>query len=309
MLDTYRRKKLEERRQSALLGIHYERSRFEEMAQRAKGAGETPDVEFYGGVLARLLGLEQRAIQETNIDEFDDLVEQAEQQGTLRAYICPRTEVEDEGRLAIDVMAEWGVPKAIVERLRDSLGQKLKDTDTQSARGALRAIFEENNSWASYTDDYEDTMRGYTRWLFGATFFLLVLTVTGFYFRLKAFPLVFLGTLLCGGAAGSCVSVMLKLPLFDVSLSGELDAYGRRIWSRTGAGTVASLIGCAFLGWGVLPVSLQNQTFSDVVNACAAADAALCTITKALILLAISILFGFSERTLASIERRVLGGE
>jgi hypothetical protein len=142
-----------------------------------------------------------------------------------------------------------------------------------------------------------------------ATIVLLVLAVVGFYFRLKAFPLIFLGILLCAGGAGSCVSVMLKLPLLDVSLSGELDAYGRRIWSRIGAGIVASLVGCALLGWGVLPISIQNQTYADVVTACTAHDPTACTSTKVLILLAVAILFGFSERTLASFERRVLGGE
>jgi len=62
-------------------------------------------------------------------------------------------------------------------------------------------------------------------------------------------------------------------------------------------------------GWGVLPISLQGQTFSDVVTACTAQDASSCTITKALILLAIAILFGFSERTLTSLEQKVLGGD
>jgi hypothetical protein len=77
--------------------------------------------------------------------------------------------------------------------------------------------------------------------------------------------------LLCAGAAGSCVSVMAKMPALDVSLSGELDAYGRRILSRIGVGVVASLIGSASLAW--LPLSVQNQTFADGLNACATSSA------------------------------------
>jgi hypothetical protein len=183
----------------------------------------------------------------------------------------------------------------------------LKNADT--ARGALRAIFAENNSWANYTDDYEDSMSKYTLWLVGATSILLVAVGVLFHFRLKWFRSLFFVVLLFAGAAGSCVSVMRKMPLFDVSLSAELDAYGRRIWSRVATGTVASLVGCALFGWGVLPISLQGQTFSDVVTACTAQDASSCTITKALILLAIAILFGFSERTLTSLEQKVLGGD
>lgn len=71
--------------------------------------------------------------------------------------------------------------------------------------------------------------------------------------------------LLCAGAAGSFVSVMAKMPALDVTLSGELEAYGRRILSRIGIGIVASLIGCALLA--VLPISIQNQSFADALSA------------------------------------------
>ncbi len=37
---------------------------------------------------------------------------------------------------------------------------------------------------------------------------------------------------------------MAKLPELEVSLSRELDAYGRRVLSRVGVGVAASLIGC-----------------------------------------------------------------
>lgn len=152
-------------------------------------------------------------------------------------------------------------------------------------------------------------MEKYTRWLVVVTAALLLFAGVGFYFRLKAFPLIFLLPLLFAGATGSCVSVMRKMPLFDVSLSNELDAYGRRILSRIATGTVASLVGCALLGWGVLPIAIQGETFADVMSACTAQDASSCTITKALILLAVPILFGFSERTLMSFEQKVLGGD
>jgi hypothetical protein len=63
---------------------------------------------------------------------------------------------------------------------------------------------------------------------------------------------------------------MAKMPMLDVSLSGELEAYGRRILSRIGVGVIGSLIGCALLAWGLFPISIQNQTFADVLNACTA---------------------------------------
>jgi len=307
MLEAHRHKKLEKERQRVLDNISYERWQFEMMAQRAQAAGEAPNAEILNAALARFSEFEQQATSAKSVDEFDDLIEKAEEQGTLRAYICPLKEVLNEGSLAIDVMVEWSIPKTIIDGLRDTLGQELKNADT--ARGALRAIFAENNSWANYTDDYEDSMSKYTLWLVGATSILLVTAAVLLHFRLKWFPFLFLMVLLFAGAAGSCVSVMRKMPLFDVSLSAELDAYGRRIWSRVATGTVASVVGCALLGWGVLPISLQGQTFSDVMTACTAQDEASCTIIKTLIFLGVAILFGFSERTLTSLEQKVLGAD
>jgi len=307
---TRRRKKLEERRQEVLDVIRYERWQFDLMQQRAGANGETVDSGITTRAAEQFSQLEQQAVAAKTIDEFDDLMEKAEGQGTLRAYLCPTKEIVNEGTLAIDVMAEWGIPKTKIETLRSIVDRKLKDADTTSARGALRAIFDEKNSWSEYTDDYEDTMRGYTVWLVCVTVGLLIVTGVGICFRLKASSVILLAVILCAGAAGSCVSVMQKMPLFDVSLSSELEAYGRRIWSRVATGTVASLVGCALLSWGILPIALQGQTFSDVVSSCSVANGAEpCTVPKLLILLAVAILFGFSERTLISAEQRVLGGD
>lgn len=94
--------------------------------------------------------------------------------------------------------------------------------------------------------------------------------------------------------------------MLDVALSScELDAYSRRILIRVATGTVASLVGCAL--FAVLMVSIQNLGFADMATACTSQDAGQCTIVKQLVLLALPILLGFSERTLTSVERKVLG--
>jgi hypothetical protein len=51
-----------------------------------------------------------------------------------------------------------------------------------------------------------------------------------------------------------------------VRTSPELDSYERRILSRVGVGVIASLIGCALLGWGIFPVSFHGQTFADILK-------------------------------------------
>jgi hypothetical protein len=165
MFEGYKRKKLERRRTEALSTIRGEQLNVEVMAQRPRRAEDDLDDTFLKNVLGRIGEIEGRAKQATKIDDLDDLIDDAEQQGQLRAYICPLTEIADEGSRMIDLIEEWSVPKTVIAKLRGSLGQKLEkgDTDPEAARSALRALLEEYDSWASYTDDYEETMQRFTR--------------------------------------------------------------------------------------------------------------------------------------------------
>ncbi|HUY15662.1 MAG TPA: hypothetical protein VMX16_18835 [Terriglobia bacterium] len=304
MFDQRKRKKLEKHRNDTLSVICGERLGFEQMLQRVRITGASPDVALVDEVLRRLAEIKQKADQETNIDELDSLIGDAEQQGQLRAYVCPRAEIRNEGILAIDLMEEWNVPRTVIDKLRRSFGQEVEKagTDDAAARSALRTIFEEQDSWRRYTDDYEETMHRFTVLLFVATIILPLLAVLAFQWRLT-----FVVGVLSAGVAGSCVSVLAKLPMLDVSLSGELEAYRRRILSRIGVGVGGSLIGCALLGWGLLPISIQNQSFADALNACTVSPTTSCTGIRTLILLGVPMLFGFSERALTSFEQRVFG--
>lgn len=296
--------KLEERRKDILSDIRIAQVDFEVMVQRAQRAGETPDDLFLSQVRDRLEEFETQARQATHIDELDALDGDAEKQGQLRAYICPPPEIADEGDLAIDLLEEWNVPKAVIIKLRNSLGSKLKkaETETAAARSALHTVFSECDSWDDYTSQYEDTMRSLTVWLFCSTVALLIASIVLFHF-----PVTVLGGLLCAGAAGSCVSVMAKMPALDVRLSGELDSYARRILSRISVGVSASIIGCALLGWGVLPISMQNQTFTNLLESCTVFPPTSCTGLQTLILLGVPMIFGFSERAVVSFEQHLFG--
>ncbi len=164
-----RQRKLEDRRREALSAIRGERSAFETMVRRAEITGEAPGA-FVEEVRKSLEELEKAAPRVTTVQELDDLVDDAEWQGQLRAYACPLAEIEAEGTLALDVMEEWGVRSVTVGKLRDSLGRQLTNKDAVVARGALRALFEEHDSWWAYTDEYEKTMSRYTKillWVVG----------------------------------------------------------------------------------------------------------------------------------------------
>jgi hypothetical protein len=145
-------------------------------------------------------------------------------------------------------------------------------------------------------------MRGFARWLAGPSIILLLGAIYTLRFLLPVFPLAL--PILLAGATGSCVSVMAKMPMLEVSLSGELDAYARRILSRVGLGVIASLIGCGLLGWGLISFSIHGHTFTDVLNACSAAP---CAGPHSLVVLAVPTLFGFSERALTWLEQKFFG--
>jgi hypothetical protein len=306
-----KQRKLEKRKLETLSSVHTEHWMLVSMLTRAEVAGEPQNTEeLMTEPITRLLALEERAKNTTKIDDFGDIESEAEEWGTFKAYICPVTEIEHEGKLSINLMEEWGVPKSRVEWMRAQFSSKLSDPSPQVARSALKMILMEENSWSDYTNHYEERMQKSTYWLSGVTVALIVAALFTLRYRLHFMPLVFLCILLCGGAAGSCVSVMMKLPMLDVALSSEMDAYARRILIRVATGTVASLVGCAL--FAVLMVSIDKLGFADIVTACTSPDigpcsAESCTIVKQLVLLALPILLGFSERTLTSVERKVLG--
>jgi hypothetical protein len=301
--------KLEKRREETLSAIRLQRSLLEAMAQRTRSNNDSFNDEYLKERLQRLAQIESCAGQATDTRHLDDLTTFAEQQGQLRAYICPVAEIEHEGTMLIELMEEWGVPKAAIEKLRKSHIETLKKAETNplDARGALRSLFEEKDSWEDYIDDYEDTMAFHTRWLFAGAIALPVLAVGCFHYAFCWSPLLYLG-LLFAGAAGSCVSVLAKMPPLDVALlSAELEAYVRRILRRIAVGVGASLIGCALLGWGVIPISLQNQTFADALNTSLEPLGASASGIKILILLGVPMLLGFSEQALSSFEQRLFG--
>jgi hypothetical protein len=300
--------KLEKGRVEAISSIVGDRLHVELMAQRPRKSDDALNGALLDELLKRLREIEESAKNATHSRELDDLIEDGESQGLFAAYLCPVIEIQDEGTLAIELIEGWGVPKASIKKLRDAFAKKLEKaaSNPEEARGALYAIFAEQDAWSDYTDEYEDSMHRFTWWLFGATVLLLLGSITALHFSFWFSPLLLLG-LLFAGAAGSSVSVLGKMPALDVSLSGELNAYGRRVLTRIVVGVVGSLIGCAFLAWGVFPISIQAQTFTDALNACTVYPVASGAALKTLIVLGVAMLLGFSERTLTSFEQRVFG--
>ena len=277
------------------------------MAQRPRNEDDPLNRDLLESVRKRMTEIENAAKLATNKDALRDLEESADEQETFRAYLCPYGEIRIEGNLVIALIGWWGIPKTEIDGLRGSLVKEL-EKGPDDARRALRALYKERDEWGEYREDYEGAMQTFARWLFGAAIVLPVFAIIATHFSFLWPPLLIVGLLLAGGA-GSCVSVVTKLPALEGSRSEKIDSYERRVWSRISAGAVASLIGCGLLGWGLIPISVQGRTFADVLNAstlCSPATPIPYAALRILILLAVPMLFGFSERALTSFERGFL---
>jgi len=296
-------KNLEAERSETLSEIRDERDAFESMLQRARIAKMTPANEFLADVFARFEKIEQAAQTAQNIDEISQAGYDADTQGQLRAYLCPLDEIEDEGTSCLDAMEEWNVPLPVMGKLRGSLLPKIANANANQsmARSALRSIYEEHDSWARYTTSYQSEMRSIARILSGAIIGFIALALICFHF-----PKAVLAGIILAGAAGSCTSVISKMPLLSVGLSGELESYERRVLTRLSVGIVASLIGSGFLAWGIITFTIGAKTFPEMVNECTVGSGT-CTALNTLVLLTVPMLFGFSERALTSFEGQFEG--
>lgn len=299
--------KLEKRRVEVLSSITGDRLRVELMAQRPRLANDPLSADLLNTVLQRFAEIATSAKAATLEDDLEDFEDDAENLGLFAAYFCPANQINDEGSIQIDNIEGWGVSKTAGKRLRDLFSKRLQDgpKNPQDGRGALYSIYAEADAWGDFIEDYEDMMGSYMTRLSWTSLLSLVASIAAMYFAPR-FPFLIVLALLLAGATGSCISVMAKRPPRDATLSGELDAYGKRVLTRIGVGVAASLIGCGFLGWGVLPISIQNQTFAGALDVCASSSSCAAAI-KALLVLAVAMLLGFSERALTSFESRILG--
>jgi hypothetical protein len=303
---------LEEKRTSVLLNIAQQKSNIEQMAQRPRSTDDAIDSVLLEDVKQALTTLADNAQHAEHIAILSNLDNEADEQGNFSAYLCPRWEIGIEGHLAFELMEWWGVPKSETTRLRALLERKIEgaDNEPEDGRRALFALFNERDEWSEYRDDYEDIMRIRARWLLIAIMTLPILAVATFYFALLHAPVLYAPLLALGiifaGWAGSCVSVISKLPTLEVCLSEKLDSYDRLIWSRLSVGTIASVIGCAFLGWGLIPISIQGQSFAAFLDVNSKSVSSIGDAFRMLVLLAVPLLLGFSER-IKLFERLVFG--
>ena len=292
---------------------------------------DAPPADLVKEVLDEFNRLEKEINDGDNLssETLDAIADHARELRRARAnFISPRAAILHVGKAAVDDMREWGVPQGSLQRVTAETVPLLASPQPADARAALRALLDLRDQWDPYATWYNGFMGRTAAALL--VILLFAVAAAGAAFRdghlLTSFALA--------GIGGAALSVLSRLP--PLAAYGEATQYLFRIVSRVGTGFAASLIGAGLLATGVISINLPEVgSFGDMVAECSAypprkqrtpaeltamaAEAAKANIGNAaptpapkpcgtpqvLILLAIAMILGFSERALATFEDRV----
>jgi hypothetical protein len=280
--------------------VAYRRGVFEDAVQRA--------------TMAQALSLQARVLVQDTRLAFEALAkdagaadggsrssmrERAFSLDSRRAYLLPAADIAAQATQMLADLRLWGVPSAIVADLKatvdDRLGSALKSDRLEMARAEFKVVVESYEYWDRYSDDFNANVRyaAVALALLGAG--ALIASSYLLFHQRCAFP-----GFVCAGAAGACVSILLRLP--TLAAYGDAAPVAAKTIARFMAGVCAAAVGYGLFASGVFQISLGPKlTTADVITLCADGTAT-CTNTSLAVLLALAFLLGFSERALASFD-------
>lgn len=280
------------------------RANFEDAVRRALAAGAKPALE--AAMVIEDFERIEAEVALAPMSELETLEDKAERLERLRAYVYPPEEIVIEGKSAFSDLSQWGIPSPVLATLQQDVMPLLSDKNPNLARGALRSLYAAYDYWAWYVDWHAAYMERMAWFLIAFEIAFLAFTIWRF-----VSGDVILGCI-GAGVCGALVSVISKMP--PLMADAESDAYLRRILMRVGTGIAAAIIGTGFLASGVVTITIPTSkvTMTEMLEQCGkdvrAAEAQpgpRCGTSALLLLLALGVVLGFSERALTSFEERV----
>jgi hypothetical protein len=319
-------------RNQALNAILSDEATFIEAERQARVAGCNYDIDFANSIKADFNQL-KNDINSAQMDAMDGLVERSRDLKRLRAYVLPAHEIEIQGKSVFAELNEWSVPSSVLNTLKDDILPTLNNKDIYQARTALYNVFDNSDYWSGYIDWFAQFMR----YVAGILMFLMLSCLIGSFFFLLNGKGATKGFILAG-ASGALVSIISKLP--PIIPYGETAGYIVRILSRTSTGIAACVIGFGFLASGTLSSALPDslkiaemidristkdsgdlgrsfkgsdsvsspKTDTNLKSVASIENSSSKSSSKtrdAIILVALAMLFGFSERALVSFEDKI----
>jgi hypothetical protein len=318
--------------------VRNSRASFEEVIVRASAANAPVPADVIASVRKRFDALDQEldALEERAMIKEGDarllaLIDRAEELERLRAYMVPKEEILIEGMSRMSDMTGWAVPPAVLDQLSREVVPQLRSMNLVEARGALRSLYEVYDYWDWWVEDHSRSMRLASRAMLG--FLVVFVTLSVF---LLHYGHIYSG-IFCAGTSGAILSVLAKLP--PVLSYGAANAYYHRITSRVGVGIAASMIGMGLLAADMIslqmpgnltiakmmegkdrlcetsevkPAATAGAADAPAADAAAASKAPGCapddhrlSRRAVLLLMALAMLFGFSERALSTFEDKI----
>lgn len=281
--------------------IKLSRSLFMEAVTCAKAIGADYPAVWSNEVLDEFQAIENEISKkpEQSAEARSALVQRACDLAALRAFVAVPPGLEIQGNRAISEMMEWAVPSTTIQRLMEH-AVNLRSNNLAVARMTLWTIYKEEDVWSDYVDWYYHFMSRLGAGLLICTLGVLVTALVAFRHNQVLAALIF------GGMSGALLSVLMRLP--TVVGHGDFWSYLYRILIRVGTGTTASVMGLGFFTSGLINLSVSGtktpQTIADLILECGSASPE-CPISSSLILLALAMLLGFTERALTFFEDKV----
>jgi hypothetical protein len=297
-------------RQDALTTVHEARARFEDAVRRALAAGATSPAGLVEAVHSDFTAIESE-LRHASPDAFESLTDRADRLSRLRAYVYPREEIHLAGQ------------------------------DEHRARGALRSLYDAYDYWGWYVDWYADFMRLVAWWLIGLEALALLVMVNRFVCGDIILGFVTAGV---AGALVSVISKMPPL-IADAESNAYVRRILMRVGTGTAAAligggflasgllnvalphdrvTITELIEVCgrqdscwpFCWWkqaisptlALVPAAETQQLAPGAAAGAQAKTASVvvrCSTGGMLLLMALGVLLGFSERALTTFEDRL----
>lgn len=289
--------------EEAVADIKGYRAQFELAMLTGKAGGNTPDKALVQEALDKFTSLEEQAKQSSNKHELHSITGEAARLCDLRATFFSAAQIPFQGLTVLSTLEQWTLPALALNPLRNELFPKLTVSQSNTidkAQAALQVLFKEYDEWSDYLDSYNNNMM----WLIGGVATFAVVAVTASLWSL------YWGNPILGiplaGLAGSCLSVIAKVPALIVS--GDYAPYFRSAVRRLATGVVGSLIGFGFLLSGIVSISFpEGKTLAQIVESIQRATSdSPASIISILEIAAIVMILGTSERVLTTFEEKVL---
>ena len=259
----------------------------------AAAAGEEPAKTVIALVNAEFERLAALAAKDAACD-CDELNDQAQELFAYRALFSSESALDVMTYEAFTELTEWGVPIAIRTdyEAKITLAKSANPANVPAWREWVMMLLRQHAVWDSYVSWFNGFL--------GRVTFLLVLILSAC--LIEGVLQLVIGMTVLGllffGTAGAIVSILFSLP--RVSSYEEVNAWIFHIVSRVVTGVAGSYIGWGLLTSKAVSFGLGGTEVSDLLKGCATA----CDAPHLLIVGAVAMLMGFSERLLPDLEAR-----